>query len=172
MVIVEQPDVLSPSTRRIIRIHAKKLIRRRAFSGAEQEDIEQELSLHVLQGMASFDAAKANRDTFISRVVAHRAANLLRDRLRQLRNRFAQISLEDLSEEELAREDESHEQLAADIATVQATLPPQLREMCELLKREGPSDVARRLGVPRSTLDQLIREVREYFAEAGLRDYL
>ena len=63
-------------------------------------------------------------------------------------------------------------QLVLDTAEVIAGLTPELRELAERLKADSVSQVARDLGVPRTTLNGRIQELRRRFERARLRDYL
>jgi len=69
------------------------------------------------------------------------------------------------SEEELSR-------LAQDLADVMAKLPDELRDLAERLKTQTRSEIARDMGIPRTSLGALIRRLRQQFEDAGLRDYL
>ena len=53
-----------------------------------------------------------------------------------------------------------------------AGLPAGLRELAESLKTESISEIARRTGVPRTTLNGRVRQLRERLAQAGLKNYL
>jgi transcriptional regulator of acetoin/glycerol metabolism len=58
------------------------------------------------------------------------------------------------------------------VAGVLATLPDDLRDLAERLKRQSVSEVARELRVPRTTLYRNLERLRRHFADAHLRDYL
>ena len=47
-----------------------------------------------------------------------------------------------------------------------------LRELCERLKHDSISQVARDMGIARTTLNAWLSKVRSRFEDCGLRDYL
>jgi DNA-directed RNA polymerase specialized sigma24 family protein len=69
------------------------------------------------------------------------------------------------------RSDAERAELALDTATVLAALPEDLRDLAMGLMDASPSQVARDLGVPRSTLQRRLERLRRHFEDAGLRDY-
>ena len=62
--------------------------------------------------------------------------------------------------------------MAADVATILSDLPPQIADICERLKRDSISVVARDLGIPRSTLRDMLSTVRSRFESGNMREYL
>jgi RNA polymerase sigma-70 factor (ECF subfamily) len=61
-----------------------------------------------------------------------------------------------------------------DIGRVLARLTPVQRQLCQLLGEEGLTikEAAERLRIPRGTLYEEIKRVRQVFADQGLGDYL
>ena len=70
------------------------------------------------------------------------------------------------------RSGEELHDLATDIARLIADLPPEVADICERLKRDTISVVARDLGMPRSTLHNLLKGVRSRFESCDMREYL
>jgi RNA polymerase sigma-70 factor (ECF subfamily) len=62
--------------------------------------------------------------------------------------------------------------MAADVATILAEFPPEVADICQRLKRDSISVVARDLGIPRSTLRDLLNGVRSRFESSNMREYL
>ena len=62
--------------------------------------------------------------------------------------------------------------LTIDVAAVLETLPPELRELCRSLKAESVTEISRDTGIPRGTIYESIKKLREIFEDAGLKDYL
>ncbi|MCX7428988.1 MAG: hypothetical protein NTW96_25600 [Planctomycetia bacterium] len=52
------------------------------------------------------------------------------------------------------------------------TLPDRLRDLAERLKSQTISKIARDIGVPRTTLNESVRRLRQRFENGGLKDYL
>jgi DNA-directed RNA polymerase specialized sigma24 family protein len=128
-------------------------------------------------------------------VVNRVLANLLRDRRAKKRDRRNTASLntpirtEDGSLVELAEAVGDGDQdarsgrglpsadrtshLALDLAKVLRELPDRLRGVAERLKRgDSITRIAADLGVPRTTVQHWIKQIRRRFEQAGLDDYL
>ena len=50
-------------------------------------------------------------------------------------------------------------------------LPRELRNLCWRLKAETVTEISRGTGVPRGTIYESIKKLREIFEDAGLKDY-
>jgi hypothetical protein len=72
--------VIDPVAQDIIRRKAHKLMRRGGFSSSDLPDLEQDLSLHLLQRMSAFDPRRGDWTAFVAAVVTAWGANLLRTR--------------------------------------------------------------------------------------------
>lgn len=70
------------------------------------------------------------------------------------------------------RSDEELAHHAQDMAEVMATLPDELRELAERLKTQNVSEVARDIGIPRTTLHESVRHLRRRFESTGLKEFL
>ena len=60
----------------------------------------------------------------------------------------------------------------ATVNDVLAQLPPELRQLADLLQDSPMAEAARILGVARTTLYGRVRKLRQRFEEKGLRHYL
>jgi RNA polymerase sigma-70 factor, ECF subfamily len=63
-----------------IRVRARQLIRKPGFTSSDREDIEQELTLHLLQHIGKHDATRGCLHTFVSRIIKNKAASIIRQR--------------------------------------------------------------------------------------------
>lgn len=178
----------------IIRRKVKQLITRAGFTPQDREDLEQELLARVLQSLPSFDPSRAHRNRFITAVLERFAANILRDKLAGKRDyrRICSLNVtinvadegpielaEAISQRELGarlgrrqRSGQELVELALDIADVMSVLPAELQRLAERLKEESVSEIARTMGVPRTTTNESVRRLRRRFERAGLKDYL
>lgn len=178
----------------IIRRKVKQLITRAGFRPQDREDLEQELFARVLQSLPSFDPGQAHRNRFITAVVERFVANILRDKLAGKRDyrRICSLNVsfdvtyegsielaDTISRREVGarlggdpRTDEELAHLACDIADVIRKLPGELQDLAERLKTESVSEIARSMGVPRTTLNESVHRLRRRFERAGLKDYL
>jgi RNA polymerase sigma-70 factor (ECF subfamily) len=179
---------------KLIRERVKRLIGRHGFTASDRDDLEQDMALHLLECLRRQQQPIDAPEGFFRKVIADYAVTLVRRRKAEKRDHRRLSSLHDkvLDEDgeyvERARViPEDHVQtrlhtasrsrldeveLVDDVAAVLAKLPPDLRDLCERLKHHSITEVARQLGVPRTTLHDAIRRLRQHFEEAGLRDYL
>ncbi|MEA5087808.1 RNA polymerase subunit sigma-24 [Solidesulfovibrio sp.] len=181
-------------TVRLITFKAKQLTIHPGFSDADREDVEQELLLDLLRRQPKYDPERAQNNTFVARVIEHRAATLIEERTAGLRDyRLQAFSLNDQIEDEdggccersetfdqddyllrtgrQARSSEELRDLGIDVRTVVDGLPDEMRSVCRRLMHDSVTDVSRDTGVPRSTLYGIIGKVRAAFKDAGLEDY-
>jgi RNA polymerase sigma factor (sigma-70 family) len=195
MLVFEEFD---PSEDRFIRGIIKKkvgqLIGQAGFTPQDRESLEQELFRRVLQSLARFNPDVGHRNKYVTAVVERFVANVLRDKKAGKRDHRRITSLNvtiEVAEEgptelvqtigdreldaRLCREKRSAEELsdlAMDLASIIQTLPPQWRKLIELRTSMTMPEIAREMGVPRTTLNEWMKRIRVRFEEAGLRDYL
>lgn len=175
---------------------ARQLVGKAGFTWDDVEDIEQELTLDLLERLAKFDPAKATYNTFVARIVERKISKLIRHRMQEMRDyRREDGSLNDpidngcgetserlqtISQDEHDRRIGRHIRPAAnrmdlqiDVWQVLAELPQELRRAGELLMTLSVAQAARALGIPRSTFyDAYLAKLRRVFEDHGLRDYL
>ena len=179
----------------LIRYKARQLVGQAGFTVSDRDDLEQELVLDLLRRLPKYDPKRAQRNTFIARVVEHRVASLIEAQKAGIRDyRRCRCSLNDRFEDENGRSVERAETLdqegyllrtgaqsrpsdelsalAIDVAVVLETLPPELRELRRRLEAATVTEISRDTGVPRGTLYESIKKLREIFEDAGLKDYL
>lgn len=190
----EVSEKIDRFTRGIIRRKVKQLIGRAGFTRDDGKDLEQDLFVRVLQSLPRFNPAKAHRNKFLTAVVERHVANLLRNKQAEKRDHRRICSLnvtltikdegptelaQTIGEQELdARlgrqrlSDVDRAQLALDLAHVIGTLPDCWQTLLELRKAQTMPEIARAMGVPRTTLNDWMKRIRRRFESAGLRDYL
>lgn len=178
----------------IVKRKVRQIVGRAGYTRQDKEDLEQELLTRLLQGLRSFDPDVAHRKSFVTAIVERAVATILRDAEAQKRDHRRISSLQrlvDLTDEgptELAetigdreyngrrcrdpRSDEDLAQLVTDLAEVIDSMPGELRDLAERMKTQSISAIAREIGVPRTTLNDAVRRLRQRFEQAGLRDYL
>ena len=188
-------DGIDPYAARLIKYKARKLVGKAGFTASDREDIEQELTLDLLRRLPKYNPKRAQLNTFIARVVEHRLASLIEAQKAGIRDyRRCRCSLNECFEDAdgrsvervdtfdqedyllrtggQSRPSEELSALAIDVAAVLETLPPELRELCRRLKAETVTEISRDTGVPRGTIYESIKKLREIFKDAGLRNYL
>ncbi|MEO2026662.1 MAG: sigma-70 family RNA polymerase sigma factor [Fuerstiella sp.] len=178
----------------IVKRKVRQIVGRAGYTRQDKEDLEQELLTRLLQGLRSFDPDVAHRKSFVTAIVERAVATILRDAEAQKRDHRRISSLQrlvDLTDEgptELAetigdreyngrrcrdpRSDEDLAQLVTDLAEVIDSMPGELRDLAERMKTQSISAIAREIGVPRTTLNDAVRRLRQRFEQTGLRDYL
>ena len=180
--------------RGIIRRKVNQLIGRAGFTLQDRESLEQELFARVLQSLPRFNPEVAHRNKFITAVVERYVANILRNKKaekrdhRRITSLNVTIEITDEGPTELAQtigdreldarlgrerrsEQELHE-LALDLADVMATLPDAWWTLLELRKSRTMPEIAEEMGVPRTTLNDWMRRIRQRFEKSGMQDYL
>ena len=168
----------------LIRHKARQLVGKAGFTEDDRPDLEQELMIDLLQRMRHFNPAKAKKTT----------STILEARFAQCRDwRLCQTSLNEPldngegdtteriefldSEGSLGdgtretRERLAHE-IRMDLGQAIASLPEELRDLCVRLHDSTMAEVAREMGIPRTTLYDRLSKLRDAFREAGLEDYL
>jgi RNA polymerase sigma-70 factor (ECF subfamily) len=164
---------------------SKQLVGKAGLTKSDREDIEQELTLHLLERWDRYDPSRGSERTFVARVIDNEVARLLRDR-RRLKRGCMRVTC---SLNEMIPDEEdgwveraatipaglNHEELrdvALDLADALEELPGALRALCDRLRTQTVSEVSRATGIPRWRLYASIEELRRLLAEAGTQDYL
>lgn len=182
-------------TARLIRLKAYKLRKRSEFRHEELEDLEQELRMALIASYPNFDPHIAHWNVFAHTVIERTVASLLRERRAQCRDQgdtvshSAEIILDghqkvSLSSQllpeqqaflvgEAERPQPERLDLMVDVNAVLAELTPEQRNLCDLLMAGlNITQIAKELGVHRSTLYPRLKTLREIFAYKGIQKYL
>lgn len=167
---------LDAYTETCIRCAIHRLVTAYGVPSDEQDDFAQQLRLLVIEALADYDAARAQRNTFIAACVERRAWNLLRARRRQHGDQHRVVSLDVRSETDEARTladcrpDAQPETwaLRTDVAMVLDRLPPRLRAVCALIPTHAPFAIAQELGLTKHAVYRDVELIRAAFVEAGL----
>ena len=187
------PSQISPdeSVQKLIKYKAQRMIGKAGLTQSDIDDITQELWLDIIRRLPRFRPDRAQRNTYVSRLIDHQLATILRHRRTAMRDcrrcsslnepvKFGQTTERaDLIDQNVhARRTGSNCQtdedtdLASDIRAIMAKMPPQMQELCQRLITDSQSAIARDIGVPRTTLQEKIEKIRRRFENGGLRIYL
>ncbi len=180
--------------RGIIRRKVKQLIGLAGFTEQDREALEQELFARVLQSLPRFNPEVAHRNKFITAVVERYVANILRNKKAEKRDHRRITSLDVMIESNdegptelaqtigdrelnarLGREQRSEQdlhELAIDLADVMATLPEAWRTLLAMRKSCTMPEIAEEMGIPRTTLNDWMRRIRQRFEKSDMQDYL
>ena len=181
----------------LIRHKAHQLVGKAGFTRDDVEDIQQDLIVDLLERLPNFDPNKAAYNTFVARIVKRKVCKLIRHRMQGMRDYRREdysinttIKIDDETKIECSQTISRDEQdfrtgkhlrpadertdLRLDISLVVSGLPPELRELAGLLlTTTSIAEVARKLGIPRSTLyDKEILRLRNILKDKGLDGYL
>jgi len=179
----------------IIRRKARELIGKYGFTRSDRDDLEQELVLELLIRLPKYDPTRSKRNTFIKRIVNNKIATIIETKRAGKRDyRRCRLSLNDdvngddgepieryatIDQDEYllrigkrGRPVSEQSELKIDIEGFIASLPPGLRDLCDLLKLDNVSVVARLLKIPRFTIYDRITHLRKRFESQGLPKYL
>lgn len=168
-----------------------RLARPLRLSAEDCEDLAQDLRLDLIRRLPAYDASRASRRTFISRIVANHALTLAVALEAAKRNpRQVAYSLDAPANQDgpggetrgdtLCEDDldsqvrvghatrEARADLKISLSLAQARMPAPLRRICDLLG-EGYSvtEIAGHLEVHRSTIQERKRELRRWLVAAG-----
>jgi RNA polymerase sigma-70 factor (ECF subfamily) len=188
--------ILDGYARDVIRHKARQLIGKYGFTRDDYDDLQQEMMLDLLRRLGKYDPSKAGLSTFVARIVDRKVSNLIRHQRQEKRDYTKQVcpldaqvedqdgqvrGLEDvLSQDAYDQEVERHDRptadrldLRIDLTLVLDDLPDDLRELARRLQTRTMAEIAREMGVPRSTLyEKGIARLRKIFEDKGLREYL
>lgn len=173
---------------RLIRFKARQLCRRPGFSRSDQEVIERDLRTDLDLRMPRFNPARAQLNTFIDRVIRRRIISLVRYRFADKRDpRREECSLNDPVLDADGRVVDRHEttpeatstwqrlhDLERDVADLRERLPSDgHRQFMDALARGATiNSIAGELGISRRAAAKYFAELRRFFEDAGLREYL
>lgn len=170
-----------------IRYAARHLIKTTSLTTSDQDGIEQELALMCLVRLRRFDPSRGSRSTFINHIVRNGVRTLLEKRSAARRNPSreafsldAPVACDAESESEITfgevtqHPDDTQDpyDLALDVGLRIYGLPAELADLCERLQHQTVTEISRETGIPRGTLYDWIRKIREAWNPSGLRDYL
>ena len=180
---------------RIIKYKARQLVGRVGFTESDRQDLEQEMVFDLLRRLPKFKPERAQRNTFIARVVEHKVATIIEAQKAGMRDyRLCPCSLNDRFENDeggsveridtinqddylqrtgnLSRPISDLRGLSIDVRSAVEKLPPELRDLCKRLQVESVTEISRDTGIPRGTIYESINKLRTLFEDAGLKDYL
>lgn len=179
----------------LIRHKTRHLIGQTGYTKSDQEDIEQDLSLHLRQQLPKYDPRKGTLKTFVSIVLNNKVRTMASARLTsQFDFRQHDCSLDEMVEtgvgDRVSRGEaiDAEEYLMAtgqlnlraldlvelriDVRHAISLLPADLQSMCARLQEQTIVDIAREDGVSRHRIDEIRRRIAFLFLEHGLDRYV
>ncbi|GHS92972.1 hypothetical protein AGMMS49949_05680 [Alphaproteobacteria bacterium] len=143
-----------------VRKAARKLKRSPIFVQETEDDLFQDLYVHVLEAWSNYDAQKGTMSQFTHCVLKHASLNLMRRYCRPKRpHPFRQVPLnDDLLEDENYQKEFEQRTLSWDVQKRLRRLPLRTREFAEKLKEKSPSTLKKELGLTRQQFNRLKRQ--------------
>ena len=186
---------LDAYTVRLIKNKAWQLVGRAGFTKDDREDIEQDLTVSLLQRLPKFNPARGSLHTFMDRVVEHEAARLIENRQAPMRDyRRAVCSLNETVKDDNGEEAERGDLIDQDGYRAQIGEPalpmadfialnvdlermakarPDLRDLWRRLAAgQTLTHISQETGIPRGTLYERMKELRKLAERMGLKGYL
>lgn len=176
----------------LIRVKARRLVRRTEFRELQSGDIENALALHLLNQAEQFDPTRGSINTFIARVIDSAVAMLIRERRRGKRTPVPGVVIQSLevmvdqpdgppaplgatlSQADAERRTGSDAmsgielfELADDFTHLIDALPPDLQAFCRTRKDRNRSETERDLDLGRRKYDGAVEQIRQHFAQGG-----
>lgn len=166
-------------------IHHKveRLAQAHGLCDDDRESLEQDVTLHLLECRHGFDPTKATFATFACRCIDNYLVDVLRRRQGQHQRSGVRrlpaaggdgrsATAFDFLEDTASARGFEQANLRMDLATVMASLPAHLAELCRLLQSHAPFAAARLMGVSKQSIYQDMQKLRQVFRAAGLGIYL
>lgn len=155
------PSILSFAVR-LARIKSRQMAR--VLPNADVLDLQQDLLLEVIGGWGRFDARRGRAEAFVEHLVAQRCWKIRRRRYYLASCRQdSRCELEQIPVRGCDSACDSEKQEAVRRAV--ARMPTHYRDACQALcDTDTVSSAARRLAIPRSTLESIIAKLRHSLA--------
>lgn len=176
----ERPN-LTVYEAKLIRYKARRLAGSSAFFESEREDIEQDLTVHLLERLEQFDPRRGTRTTFASRILDRKIISMIRWRCAQRRDYRRMVSLSDSAKgngdgtlqvvDRRQTKTSDHLDLAMDLSESLDQVDGETRRFCESLKRVTLAETARRLGLTPAEGRRCLTEVRALLTNGGIDIY-
>ena len=183
-------------SRWLIRQKAEQLVGHYGFTESDVEDIEQDLVIHLMLRLRSYNPSRGARATFVQSVVENKIRSIRKED-RQSGSYDHRLVGKSLDEPVAADDDTSlvfgdtlssdstgprnnrghlseseQSDLRIDIGRALSEMTPELRELCARLTESNVADIARETGIPRHRLQWMRTRVRQIFLKFRLDEYL
>lgn len=167
------------ATPKQIRLKSWQLTKHLVFCESDQEDIEQELQLHVMQRLPKYNPARGKLSTFVARIIRNKITSMLRFRTAQRRDyrrngAWPDGALDDPAQikHRQGHSDIEQASLKLDVTQALQSLPPEVRQVAEALKHKSRTTVAREFKLSRAQMARIMSLIRRRFESENLQEYL
>jgi len=171
---------LSALAAMLINKTARGMIGKGGFTNFDMADLQQELTVYLLERIGRHRPERASEKTFFRKLLQNKAWKMIRRNRAQCRDVARERSLlstveydegEPITLQETIADPSSTQasvELRADVNTVLDSIPADLRELCELLRTMSWKAAVREMGIPRHRVPELRAQLQEIFTAAGL----
>ncbi|MFM2094092.1 MAG: hypothetical protein RIS70_1216 [Planctomycetota bacterium] len=177
-----------------VRKRARQLIGKHGFRDSDRDEIEQALLLKLAKRLHQADSDDPKWKAYVATAVSHGIASMIRDKQAEKRDHRKTSSINALVGKDedgpvalsdtigpseanarlgiAPRSDAAMAELGMDVTDVMTQLPDDLRDLCVRLQHSSVSQIARDMGVPRTTISAAVGRLRAHFEQAGMRRHL
>ena len=169
---MSHPLLSNPAVTELIKRKARKLSRIIRLPWVDRTDLEQYLTLAVLEATPAFDPQRGTPEAFGATVIRRAASRFQRDRWVQKRTaKIWPVDVADIEDPQTER-GSTRTDLRLVLAELIPTLTPDQQDLVRNLQDKYPAKLARETGIPASTLRSRIRALRLPFAKKYLEEFL
>lgn len=171
----DNPNPITPRMEKQIHYFASRMVGVAGIREDDLEDVEQDLRLHLFCALQQHDPDLASAETYASRVVERKVANMIRDlsrRRARIRDEVSIEALDDGTEDIPALSYTENVGLEHDVSDTLGDLGEWDREVAERLPHGTISEVADTLGVHRERICTAQKRIRSALRRKGLDKYI
>jgi RNA polymerase sigma factor (sigma-70 family) len=181
--------------RSVINRHVGKLIAKSDFTQQDRSNLVQEVFVRATKSLRLYDPSVGHLYPYVCTVVQRHLANVVRDRSVVKRKTTGRVSLSKTvrgddggqvemsqalhdqdQDRRLGRERRLGEQdlndLRMDLAAFMSKLPDKFQDLLRRRQTQSITEISRDIGIPRTTLNDWMLQIRKLFEEAGFERYL
>jgi len=181
--------------RSVINRQVGKLIAKSDFTQQDRGDLVQEVYVRATKSLRLYDPSVGHLYPYVCTVVQRHLANVVRHRTAVKRATAGRVSLsktvrgDDGAQIEMSQtlhdrdqdrrlgrarrlDEEDLSDLRMDLATFMSKLPHKFQDVLRRRLNQSITEISRDLGIPRTTLNDWMLQIRKLFEEAGFDRYL
>jgi DNA-directed RNA polymerase specialized sigma24 family protein len=167
------PSDIDPYARWLIKHKVRRLVRSNGIRRADEEDLAQDLALHVHLAAQKYDSRRGAASTFYDRVLARKIASIVQSRTAQKRDFRRERPLDSAPAHTFSRPEPSERvDLQLDVRDAVARLSGDLRPVACLFMEYSEAELIRRTGISRQRVRGLRQRIGQELRAAGLAEYI
>lgn len=185
---------IDPYAVKVIQVKSRKIVGVPGFSADDVEDIEQDLAIHLTEQIPNFDHNKSKWETFVNSVLDNKIKDILKHKFADKRSSlqsdcslntpFSSLDNDGVEVIETVRNQDlpwnrfldcitDYEacEFRADFIEAVRKLPLRLQSLLIQLTEDNISDISKTTGIPRGTIYEHIKELRQHLSNSGIEKY-